>query len=336
MTILVTGAAGFIGFHVSKRLLELGVRVIGFDGFTPYYDVQLKRDRAAILEKYPAFQMVEGNLEDSALLTKLTVDEAPEIVIHLAAQAGVRYSIENPASYVSSNLDGTANLLEALRAAPPKHFLFASTSSVYGSNPSQPFREIDRTDFPVSLYAATKRSGEALTHSYAHLFGIPTTCFRFFTVYGPWGRPDMALFKFVQLIKHGKEIDVYGRGEMSRDFTYIEDLVGSILALMDQIPAPNTSFAAADTVSPSAPWRVVNIGGGSPRKLWDFIDAIERKMGTVARKNLLPMQPGDVVSTYADTELLQELTGSKPATSLEDGVSAFVDWHESYYESTAS
>lgn len=328
MTVLVTGAAGFIGFHVATKLLELGHRVVGFDGFTRYYDVQLKRDRVALLNQHENFTLVEAQLEDVDTLNSTFEKFEPQLVVHLAAQAGVRYSIENPAAYISSNLVGTANLLEALRAHPPKHFLFASTSSVYGSNPGQPFRESDRTDFPVSLYAATKRGCEALTHSYADLYDIPTTCVRFFTVYGPWGRPDMALFKFVERIKEDRPIEVYGNGEMYRDFTYIDDLVEAILNLLEVVPQAGQKVSDIDSVSPTAPWRVVNLAGGSPQALGDFIGVIESALGKQAQKQLLPMQPGDVVVTSADPTLLKQLTGVVPSTPLEVGAREFVNWYE--------
>lgn len=331
MTVLVTGAAGFIGFHVASRLLELGEVVIGVDGFTPYYDVQLKRDRAALLQKYDEFSMIEINLEDAEGLVKVVQQYRPEVVLHLAAQAGVRYSIDNPSAYISSNLVGTANLLEALRAYPPKHLLFASTSSVYGGNPWSPFAETSRTDYPVSLYAATKRGAESMTHSYAHLFGIPTTCFRFFTVYGPWGRPDMALFKFVDRMKRGDPIHVYGGGDMRRDFTYIDDLVDSVLTLSQRIPVAGEAVSEHDTISPIADWRVVNIAGGRSIALLDFISAIENGLGISARREYLPMQPGDVQNTRADSALLEDLIGSSPQTDLVTGIGEFLRWHNEYY-----
>lgn len=333
MRVLVTGSAGFIGFHTARRYLQDGHDVVGFDGFTEYYDPQLKRARTAILEGFPSFTGVVGMLEDRDLLASVVEEHQPEIVIHLAAQAGVRYSIENPDAYIASNVQGTFNLVEALRRRPPRHLLFASTSSVYGGNPDLPFAETARIGFPVSLYAATKSSCEAITHSYAHLFGIPTTCFRFFTVYGPWGRPDMALFKFVDRIRRDEEIEVYGHGEMSRDFTYIDDLIEGIVRLSEVMPSAVLADAGAvsvDSASPVAPWRVVNIAGGQPVPLTRFITAIEDVLGVTAKKRLLPMQAGDVTNTLASPELLVELTGFKPGTPVEVGVRAFVDWYTEY------
>lgn len=334
MKVLITGSAGFIGFHTARRFLEAGHEVIGFDGFTKYYDPQLKQDRNNILVEFPRFTCVVGMLEDQDLITSVVEKYRPELVIHLAGQAGVRYSIENPDAYIASNVQGTFNLVEALRLNPPKHFLFASTSSVYGGNRDIPFVETARTAFPVSLYAATKSAGEAITHSYASLFNIPTTCFRFFTVYGPWGRPDMALFKFVERMLRGDEIEVYGHGEMSRDFTYIDDLVEGIVRLSEVVPSPaGQDPDAIDSASPVAPWRVVNIAGGHPVPLMRFITAIEEALGIPAKKNLLPMQAGDVVDTLASPDLLVSLTGFRPATPIEHGVRAFVAWYMEHYGS---
>lgn len=333
MKVLITGSAGFIGFHTARRFLEAGHNVVGFDGFTEYYDPELKRRRDAILCRYDSFTPVKGMLEDTGLLTGVVEQHRPELVIHLAAQAGVRYSIENPGAYINANVQGTFNLLEALRYNTPNHLLFASTSSVYGGNTDLPFAETARTGFPVSLYAATKTAGEVITHSYAHLFGIPTTCFRFFTVYGPWGRPDMALFKFVDRILRDEEIDVYGNGEMSRDFTFIDDLVEGISRLSKAIPKAGGSDTDAnplDSVSPVAPWRVVNIAGGQPIPLMRFISAIEETLGIKAKKRMLPMQAGDVTDTLASPRLLESLTGFKPNTPIEKGVNAFVNWYTEY------
>lgn len=334
MKILVTGSAGFIGFHLCQWLLADGHEVLGLDGMTPYYDVTLKQARLNRLHTMQGFGFRQLMLEDRPGLDEAVAGFLPELVVHLAAQAGVRYSLEHPESYVSSNLVGTANLLEALRAHPPRHLLFASTSSVYGGNPVTPFGEADRTDFPVSLYAATKKAGEAMTHSYAHLFGIPTTCFRFFTVYGPWGRPDMALFKFVDAIDRGAPIDVYGEGRMRRDFTYVDDLVEAIVRLVDAVPQagqPVQGAGVVDSLSPVAPWRVVNIAGGQPIELMDFIRTVEAATGRTAQKRLLPMQPGDVMQTHADPRLLEALVGFVPATPLASGVRAFVDWYRAYH-----
>lgn len=333
MTMLITGSAGFIGFHTARRFLEDGHAVVGFDAFTEYYDPALKERRDEILREYSGFTSVRGLLEDAELLTTTIEQHQPEIVIHLAAQAGVRYSIENPGAYLSANVQGTFNLLEALRYTPPKHLLLASSSSVYGGNVTSPFAETARAAFPVSLYAATKAATEQISHSYAHLFDIPTTCFRFFTVYGPWGRPDMALFRFVDRIQRGDEIEIYGNGEMSRDFTFIDDLVEGIARLADVVPEPGGTESDAgplDSVSPVAPWRVVNIAGGQPIPLMRFVRAIEDTLGIEANKKMLPMQAGDVTDTQASPDLLVALTGFMPATTIEQGVKAFVDWHLEY------
>lgn len=334
MRIFVTGAAGFIGFHTAQRLLSDGHEVFGYDGMTPYYDVSLKRARMRALKDHPAFEFVEAMLEDENALRKAVKEFAPDTVIHLAAQAGVRYSLEQPAAYVDSNIAGTFNLLQILRDVPIKHFLFASTSSVYGANSEVPFREHHRADSPVSLYAATKKSGEAMTHSYSHLFKIPTTCFRFFTAYGPWGRPDMALFKFVKSIDSGDPIDVYGNGQMRRDFTFIDDIVEAIVRLMVKVPVPGQPVlveGGEDTLSAVAPWRVVNIAGGQPVELMDFISVVEACLSSTARKRMLPMQQGDVVQTYADASLLEALVGYRPATQLDFGVAKFVEWYRAYH-----
>ena len=327
MRAIVTGTAGFIGFHLARRLLRQGHSVTGLDAMTPYYDVRLKRERHALLKEMEGFTAVEGRLEDAELVTDTLRAAQADVIIHLAAQAGVRYSIENPGSYISSNLVGTATLLEAARAYPPRHLMFASTSSVYGGNDKTPFAEVDRADGPVSLYAATKKGGEAMTHSYAHLWQIPTTCFRFFTVYGPWGRPDMALFKFVEAIEAGRPVEVYGGGRMRRDFTFIDDLVDAIVALIGVPPVKGWPVSAVDSLSPVAPWRSVNIAGGKPVELMSFISTIENKLGRAAQLIMLPMQKGDVVQTMADPTLLRQLIGTIPETNLADGVGAFVDWY---------
>jgi UDP-glucuronate 4-epimerase len=328
--IFVTGTAGFIGFHLARRLLADGHEVAGFDGFTAYYDISLKRQRDAILQGSNALSGTEAMLEDSAALNEAVGTFAPDVIVHLAAQAGVRYSLDHPEEYVSANLAGTFNVLEAARAHPPKHLLFASTSSVYGGNETMPFAEADRTDFPVSLYAATKKAGEAMSHAYAHLHGIPTTCFRFFTVYGPWGRPDMALFRFADAIENGEPIEVYNEGRMKRDFTYIDDLVEGIVRLMGVVPEagkPVIASGVVDSLSPVAPWRVVNIAGGRPVELMHFIGALEAALGKRAEKRMLPMQAGDVPETVADPALLEALTGFRPSVDVETGVRAFVDWY---------
>jgi UDP-glucuronate 4-epimerase len=330
MRAFVTGTAGFIGFHLASRLLEAGHEVVGFDGFTDYYDPALKRARVAQLDIHPRFRQIEGRLEDASALDAAIRDAAPEVVFHLAAQAGVRYSLEHPQSYIQSNVVGTTNLLEVLRRLPPRHLMFASTSSIYGGNTKIPFSETDRTDAPASLYAATKKSGEALVHSYAHLFGIASTCVRFFTVYGPWGRPDMALYKFTDAILKGSPIEVYGHGNMRRDFTYVDDLVAAMVRLAD-LPPQVGQPVASDSLSPIAPFRTVNIGGGQPVELMDFIRAIESAVGQKAILNMMDMQPGDVVATEADTTLLRTLVGSVPETDIGTGVARFVEWYRSYY-----
>lgn len=331
MKFLVTGAAGFIGFHLSQRLLDSGHQVLGYDGMTKYYDVSLKQKRLAILRRSSEFSFVEAMLEDRSRLEEATDGFGPDVIIHLAAQAGVRYSLEAPEAYIGANLVGTFNVLELAKKVRPKHLLIASTSSVYGGNDKMPFSESDRADFPVSLYAATKKACEAMSHSYAHLFGIPTTCFRFFTVYGAWGRPDMALYKFVDAIEHDRPIDVYGMGQMQRDSTAVGDLVEGISRLIAAIPDPSKpAYGVQDSLSPVAPWRVVNIAGGTPTPLLAFIAAIERALGKAAIKNMLPMQQGDVVSTSADPSLLKALTGFVPNTSVDECVSDFVIWYKQY------
>ena len=326
----VTGAAGFIGFHVAARLLDEGWRVIGLDSLNAYYDPSLKERRRSILIERPGFSFVHDKLEDAGLLMRLFEEYRPNIVIHLAAQAGVRYSIENPRAYVEANLLGTFELLEAARAYPPEHTLMASTSSVFGANTQMPYAETDKADSQMSFYAATKKANEAMSHSYAHIHGLPVTMFRFFTVYGPWGRPDMALFKFVSAIRDGTPIDVYNHGNMKRDFTYIDDLVEALVRLINVAPhSPDNRGEAlsGDSLSAVAPWRVVNIGNSNPVMLRDFIAAIEVALGQTAEKNFMPMQPGDVPATWADTRLLNQLIGEMPQTPLRKGVQAFVDWY---------
>lgn len=330
MKVLVTGSAGFIGFHLTRRLLADGHEVLGYDGMTPYYDVSLKRYRNDILVRSPNYRLIEAMLEDREALEGAIAEFAPEIVVHLAAQAGVRYSIEAPETYISSNIVGTSNLLDVLKTHPPRHFLFASTSSVYGGNEKMPFSEVDRTDHPVSLYAATKKAGEALTHSFAHIYKVPTTCFRFFTVYGAAGRPDMALYKFVDLIERGEPIEVYGNGQMQRDATAVTDLIEAIVKLFDAVPVegqPANAAGVTDSLSPVAPWRVVNIAGGNPVALLDFIEAIEEAMGKTAHKVMRPMQQGDVVSTHADPSLLRALTEFVPASPARDVIEEFYAWY---------
>lgn len=332
MIAFVTGSAGFIGYHLIRRLLDDGHTVAGYDALTPYYDVALKRRRLDLLHG-PHFTQVIGALEDSALLADTVADTSPDVIIHLAAQAGVRYSLEKPADYVQSNLVGTANLLEAARVARPRHLLLASSSSVYGGNRQVPFRETDAADWPVSFYGATKRSNEEMAHAYAHLHDLPTTCLRFFTAYGPWGRPDMALYRFAEAIEAGRPIDVYGEGRMRRDFTYIDDLIEALVRLIEVPPVRDRPVAVEggqDSLSPVAPWRVVNLAGGKPVPLPDLIAALEVALGRDADRRMLPMQPGDVQETWAATDLLHALTGYVPQTPVETGVRRFAEWYRGY------
>ncbi|MHB8528928.1 MAG: NAD-dependent epimerase/dehydratase family protein [Caulobacteraceae bacterium] len=332
MRLLLTGAAGFIGFHLARRLLADGHRIVGVDGLTDYYGVGLKRDRLAILEAREGFAFAEVMLEDMAELERAAADAAPEAIVHLAAQAGVSYSIEAPRRYAEANLTGTFNVMEIARQAKVGHFLLASTSSVYGANTAMPFSEADKADYPLSFYAATKKAGEAMSHAYAHLWGLPTTALRFFTVYGPWGRPDMAPFKFVEAIRAGTPIDVNNRGAMSRDFTFIDDLIEGLVRLIASPPRAGEPVAgAADSLSPVGPWRVVNIGAGAPTDLLAFIETIERAVGRTIERNWRPMPAGEVERTFADCSLLQALTGYRPATGIAEGVAALVDWHRDYY-----
>lgn len=334
-TVLVTGAAGFIGYHISARLLDEGWRVVGLDCISDYYDVSLKERRESMLLKSAFYRSVHEKVETPKVLINLFAEEKPDAVIHLAAQAGVRYSIDNPRAYLESNINGTFELLEAARMYPPQHMLLASTSSAYGANTDMPYKETDKADQQMSFYAATKKSTENMAHSYAHLFNLPVTMFRFFTVYGPWGRPDMALFKFTKAILNGDPIDVYNSGDMSRDFTYIDDLVNGIFLLIDAIPEKteilDKSIRKSDSKSHVAPFRVVNIGNSKPIKLLDFITAIEESVGTKAIKNFMPMQAGDVTATWADLSLLEGLTGYRPNTDFYKGIQNFVSWYRDYY-----
>jgi UDP-glucuronate 4-epimerase len=327
----VTGACGFIGFSLTRQLLRQGYEVVGLDNFNSYYDPSLKRSRLRILEESPNFRLCEGGVEDRDLIRGLVSLQQPDIVLHLAAQAGVRHALHAPDDYVQSNVLGTYELLETLRRCPPRHLLLASSSSVYGGNDKLPFRETDSTDRQMSLYASTKRAAEAMSHAYSHLHGIPTTCLRFFTVYGPWGRPDMALFKFVDLIRSGKPIEVYGK-TMARDFTYINDLCVAVSAVIDAVPVANSPIDPVDSISPVAPFRTVNICRGHPTRLTDFIGAIEESLGIMAIKEDRPPPPGDMQETSGSPELLQALTGFTPKTSLREGVKNFVNWHLRYYE----
>ena len=329
---LVTGSSGFIGYHLCQLLLDDGFDVVGFDALDDYYDVQLKERRQANLLQSGSFKVVNDRLEADGVLHDLIAKEKPDYVIHLAGQAGVRYSIDEPRSYVNANLIGTFNLLEAVRATPVKHLLLASTSSAYGANTQMPYTETDKADTQMSFYAATKKSNEVMAHSYAHLYDIPTTMFRFFTVYGPWGRPDMALFKFTKAVLNGDPIDVYNHGDMKRDFTYVTDLVRGIRLLLDAAPERLDEVPEGDSLSPVAPHRIVNIGNGEPVQLMAFIEAIEKALGQEAKKNFMDMQPGDVPATWADGALLKSLTGYTPQTDVETGVKAFVEWYRDYYD----
>ncbi|MBV7409293.1 NAD-dependent epimerase/dehydratase family protein [Maritimibacter sp. DP1N21-5] len=333
-TALVTGAAGFIGSFVCRRFLDEGWRVIGLDCLSDYYDVALKERREAMLNQSPNYRSVHEMVETPGCLMSLFEEERPDVVVHLAAQAGVRYSIENPRAYLESNIIGTFELLEAARAFPPRHMLLASTSSAYGANTVMPYQETVKADHQMSFYAATKKSTESMAHSYAHLFDLPITMFRFFTVYGPWGRPDMALFKFTKNILEDKPIDVYNFGDMKRDFTYVVDLVEAIWLLVAAVPLrpEDGTVAEGDSLSPVAPFRVVNIGNSNSVQLTDFIEAIEEATGRKAERNLMPMQAGDVPATWADASLLQSLTGYAPTTDVKTGVKAFVDWYRDYYQ----
>ncbi|MDQ8022613.1 MAG: NAD-dependent epimerase [Moraxellaceae bacterium] len=334
MKILVTGAAGFIGSHASQVLLARGDEVVGLDNLNDYYDPQLKRDRLARLTDKPGFRFVQLDVADNAGMARLFAEEKFDRVIHLAAQAGVRYSLVNPQAYIDANIVGFTNILEGCRHNQVGHLVYASSSSVYGGNTNMPFSEGNSVDHPVSLYAATKKANELMAHTYSHLFNIPTTGLRFFTVYGPWGRPDMALFLFTKAMLEGRAIDVFNHGKMQRDFTYIDDIVAGVIATLDRPAEPDAGFDKQDP-SPDrswAPFRVFNIGNQGPVELMRFIEAIEKALGIEATKNLLPIQPGDVPATYADVSALTEWTGLKPGTSIEDGVARFVAWYRDYYK----
>lgn len=332
--VFVTGSAGFIGFHLSQLLLDEGFAVVGFDGMTDYYDVRIKERRHQMLLQNQHFSAHVGMLEDFDALRSLMLGEQPDVIVHLAAQAGVRYSLENPRAYIDANIVGTFNVMECARELAVHHLLMASTSSVYGANEDMPFDELERVETQMTLYAATKKANESMAHSYAHLWNLPTTMFRFFTVYGPWGRPDMALFKFTKGILNGEPIDIYNNGEMYRDFTYVTDLVRAIRLLIDTPPIrpeTNGEIEENDSLSPVAPFRVVNIGNSEKVKLLDFIEAIEAECGRPAVRNYLPMQKGDVPATWANADLLKRLTGYKPETGYLEGVARFVNWYRGYY-----
>jgi UDP-glucuronate 4-epimerase len=330
--VLITGTAGFIGFHLARLLLAEGWAVHGYDGMTDYYDVALKRRRHAMLFQSPGFTATEDMLEDQARLDTAADGFSPDVIVHLAAQAGVRYSIENPRAYLDANIIGGFNVMEAARRLGVGHLLMASTSSVYGANTEMPYRETDKADTQMSFYAATKKANEAMAHAYAHLHGIPTTMFRFFTVYGPWGRPDMALFKFTGAILEGRPIDIYNHGRMWRDFTYVDDLARAIALLIDAAPVrpEGAVVPEGDSLSPVAPFRVVNIGNSDKVRLEDFVDAIEAAVGRKAIRNYMDMQPGDVPATWANADLLHRLTGYRPKTDFRKGVAEFVAWYREY------
>ena len=333
MKILVTGAAGFIGMHVSQRLLSRGDTVVGLDNLNAYYDPQLKRDRLTRLGAEAGFRFVHEDVADRVAMDGLFAREGFDRVVHLAAQAGVRYSLQNPQAYIDSNVVGFMNVLEGCRHGRVGHLVYASSSSVYGGNTRLPFSEHDNVDHPVSMYAATKKANELMAHTYSHLFGLPTTGLRFFTVYGPWGRPDMALFLFTRAILEDRAIDVFNHGRMVRDFTYIDDIVEGIVRTLDRPATPDAAFDAArpDPASSNAPYRVFNIGNAAPVPLMDFIDAIEKALGRTARKNFLPMQDGDVPATSADVSALAAWAGFSPGTPVDVGVQRFVDWYRDYY-----
>ena len=340
MTVLITGAAGFIGFHLASRLLEQGMPVIGLDNVNPYYDVSLKRSRISLLKSTAkrtntSFELIEGDLENREVVETVFEDHKPSKVVNLAAQAGVRYSIENPAAYIQSNLVGFGYILEGCRKHSIKHLIYASSSSVYGGNTKLPFSEKNSVDHPVSLYAASKKANELMAHTYSHLYGLPATGLRFFTVYGPWGRPDMALFLFTKAMLSGKPIQIFNHGKMMRDFTYIDDIIESIMRLMEKPPAPNSAFDSyePDPATSWAPHRVFNIGNSNPTPLMDYIEAIESALGITSIKEFLPMQPGDVPATSADTSALEAWIDFKPNTSVTEGVKRFVDWYQQFYKS---
>jgi UDP-glucuronate 4-epimerase len=333
--VLITGTAGFIGYHLARLLLAEGFRVHGLDGMTDYYDVRLKQRRHQMLLQDPNFSATEVMLENQAGLERVAQEFDPEIIVHLAAQAGVRYSLENPRAYIDSNVLGTLNVMEVARQLEVRHLLMASTSSVYGANTVMPFTETEKADTQLTIYAATKKATESMGHAYAHLWNLPTTMFRFFTVYGPWGRPDMAYFKFAQAILEERPIDLYNNGDLYRDFTYVDDLVRAVRLLIEVVPQEVQSRMEAvegDSLSPVAPFRIVNIGNAQKIRLLDFLEAIEESMGKKAIRNNLPMQLGDVPATWADASLLKALTGYRPQTDYRAGLARFVNWFREYYQ----
>jgi UDP-glucuronate 4-epimerase len=332
-TVLVTGAAGFIGFHVAQRLLSAGRNVVGLDVVNSYYDPNLKEARLEILRRHPNFDFIKQDLVDRAMVKSLFAHHRFPVVIHLAAQAGVRFSLENPHAYIDSNIEGFANILEGCRHNDCKHLLFASSSSVYGANTKLPFSVRDSVDHPISLYAASKKANELMAHTYSHLYGIPATGLRFFTVYGPWGRPDMAMYIFAKAIVEGTPIRLFNHGNMRRDFTYVDDVSQAIARLIDHPPQgdPNWSGDNPDPATSSAPWKIYNIGNNHPEDLMRVVALLENEFGRTATKELLPMQPGDVLATYADIEDLARAIGFRPATTIEDGVARFAKWYREYH-----
>ena len=330
--IFITGSAGFIGFSLAKNLLDSGFYVHGYDCMSDYYDVSLKHARNKLLENYENFSFTKNNIENQEVLDKTITSFNPEVIIHLAAQAGVRYSIEQPRVYLSSNITGTFNIIELAHKVKVNHLIIASSSSVYGANTNIPYRETDKTQTQLSVYAATKKSTESIAHSYSNIWKLPITMLRFFTVYGPWGRPDMALFKFTKAIIKGEAIDIYNNGEMYRDFTYIDDIVRGIIALTSVPPKKEKNIDKNDSLSPVAPFRIVNIGNSNQVKLLDFVEAIEAYIGKKAIRNYMPMQQGDVPSTWANTDLLKKLTGYSPKTNIKTGIKSFIDWYTSFYK----
>ena len=329
--ILVTGAAGFIGFHTSQKLLARGDEVVGLDNLVPYYDVQLKRDRLAILQETSGFSFEQAGLEDRAAVDRVFSEHQFDSVINLAAQAGVRYSLENPQAYIDSNIVGFTNILEACRHAGTGHLVYASSSSVYGANRNKPFSVEDRVDHPVSLYAASKKSNELMAHTYSHLFGLPTTGLRFFTVYGPWGRPDMAMWLFTKAIYNDEPINVFNHGKMLRDFTFIDDIVEGIVRVNDNVPAANPDKDPMDDSITAAPYRLYNIGNNQPVQLMHMIETLEKCLGKTAEKNMMDIQPGDVPETYANIDALQQAVGFRPNTPIETGIARFVEWYKAYH-----
>lgn len=333
MTWLVTGAAGFIGSHAAHALLDRGETVVGLDNLNDYYDVRLKEARLERLISRDGFAFHKASLEDKPALTKIFEQHNIKKIIHLAAQAGVRYSIENPDAYIQANIIGFQHMIDLAKEAKVEHFVYASSSSVYGSNEKMPFATADSVDHPVSLYAATKKANELVAHTYSHLYGLPTTGLRFFTVYGPWGRPDMSLFLFTRKIIAGEPIDVFNHGKHRRDFTYIDDIVDGVIRVADNTPTPNPDYdpLSGDPASSHAPYRVYNIGNNKPVELMTFIETIEKHLGLEANKNFLPLQPGDVPATYADIEPLRRDTGFEPRTSIDEGIGNFIDWYRTFY-----